>query len=101
MLSERELKQLVGKPINVIFTVADYGIVLSKINYSGILRGRPCERNFNDYDLFAIKSTRETSILYINLRQWTSDSRYMVTLEPVNVLGKSTTPLLSITFNAS
>lgn len=101
MLSEYELKQLVGKRIIVIFIVADSGIVLNKSSISGVLKGRPCERNFNDYDLFVVKATRGNAILYIDLRRWTSDSRYMVTLEPVNVLGKSTTPILNITFNSS
>lgn len=101
MLNEHELKPLVGKHIIVIFTVADSGVVLSKSSHSGILRGRPCEHNFNDYDLFAVKATKGNAVIYINLRRWVGDKRYMVTLEPVNVLGKSTTPLLNITFNAS
>ena len=101
MLIDHKLKQLVGKPIIIIFIVADSGIVLSKSSISGILKGRPCKRNYNDYDLFAIKSTRETAIIYINLREWEEDNRYMVTLEPVNVLGKSTTPILNITFDSS
>lgn len=101
MLIEHKLKQLVGKPVIIIFIVADSGIVLSKISISGILKGRPCKRNYNDYDLFAVKSIRETAILYINLRQWVGDDRYMVTLEPVNVLGKSTTPILNIAFKTS
>ncbi len=101
MLSEHELKKLVGERIIVIFAVADNGIVVSKNSYSGTLKGRPCERNYNDFDLFAIKSTRETAILYIDLRRWVGDKRYMIILEPVNVLGKSTTPILNITFNAS
>lgn len=101
MLSIHELKKLVGEHIIVIFTVADNGIVVSKSSYSGTLKGRPCKRNFNDFDLFAIKSTRETAVLYIDLRRWVGNKRYMVTLEPIDVLGKNTTPILNITFNPS
>ena len=101
MLSEHELKPLVGKQIIVIFIVADSGVVLSKSSIAGKLRGRPCKRNFNDYDLFAVKATKGNAVIYIDLRRWAGDRRYMVTLEPVNVLGKSTTPLLNITFNPS
>ena len=99
MLSQHELKPLVGKHIVVIFAVADNGIVISKSSISGILKGRPCKRNFNDFDLFAVKATKENAVIYINLKQWVSDERYMVTLEPVNVLAKSTVPILNITFN--
>lgn len=101
MLNQHELKPLVGKRIIVILIVANSGIVIGKNAISGILKGRPCKRNFNDYDLFAVKAARENAIIYINLKHWRGDNRYMVTFEPVNGLGQSATPILTITFNTS
>jgi len=101
MLSEHELKPLVGQQVIVILIVADGGVVIHKSSIAGKLRGRPCKLNFNDFDLFAVKATRDNSIIYINLRRWCSNERCMVTFEPVNGLGKSATPILNITFNAS
>ncbi len=69
MCIEYELKKLVGQMVTVVFTVADSGIVLSKSSYSGILKGRTCKHNHNNFDLFAIKSAKESALIYISLRQ--------------------------------
>ena len=96
-----ELKKLVGQKIILVFIVARAGLIISKFSCKGTLKGRPCKRDFNDFDLFAIKADRGNAIMYIDLSGWQSDSSYMITLERVNVLGGSAVPILHITFNPS
>jgi len=93
------LKAYLGKEIILVFTVAQAGEVFHKISYRGRLKGRPCKRNFNDYDLFAVREIGGNAITYIDLRHWGSNPNYMVTFEAMNALEKTATPILSVIFS--
>lgn len=93
------LEELVGHKIILIFIVARSGIVSHKSSCKGTLRGRPCKRNFNDCDLFAIRADEGNSITYLDPKTFDNDKSYMVTLEQTNALGKTGLPILCVTFN--
>lgn len=92
------LEELVGHKIILILVIARSGLVIHKSSYRGILRGRPCKRNFNNCDLFAVRA-EEGSITYLDPHVFDSDKDYMVTLEQTDALGSSGLPILYITFN--
>ncbi len=76
-----ELKQLVGQQVTLIYEVADSGCVISRTILKGILKGRTCKKNYNDFDLYGVVSFNKTSMAYIDVRQWAGNQSYMATLD--------------------